>query len=538
LALESSGSQRLFIVRKLSLGKIGSAVAPTSLSSLIEDDVRRMRSSAIPGTHSDARNSGVVFFEDPISACVALALRLSSGASTDAWYWPLAVTHYHPRMTRDAALRAVLFNVLDNEPPALAVAAFIAALCEHRRVMPLLAALRPEDMVQVQARCGWHALMQARAPSTPSADVVAAGAVSADRLPYARALRAALQAWDAATDLKPWLAALLLIAGSRQRAADADLSARAHEWLTAIESSGDEVAGADRLTDTETRLRSTLAREPILPIPIPEANADDATGEIRIHTRHVPQVASISNQNKQNGARDVPRTVAQLHDDQSASTNAGLLFLINAAARLGLQQWLATNRDWASWGLVPRLFESLGARLGISDADPIRAPVPSIESERPAPARFVLPVAWRVLVGGSRIEQRVTTPGTAQVITALSGRLPLAGWRDDAAAIPVGAYEVAAAPSGSKSYRGSLESAVIEAWITAMRLWCRRYCGSGLVSVVRRTGYIVHSATHVNVNFDLKAADIRLRRAGLDIDPGWVAWFGRIVTFHYGAEHR
>jgi hypothetical protein len=31
----------------------------------------------------------------------------------------------------------------------------------------------------------------------------------------------------------------------------------------------------------------------------------------------------------------------------------------------------------------------------------------------------------------------------------------------------------------------------------------------------------------------LSAADLRIRRAGLDIDPGWIPWFARVVTFHY-----
>jgi hypothetical protein len=26
---------------------------------------------------------------------------------------------------------------------------------------------------------------------------------------------------------------------------------------------------------------------------------------------------------------------------------------------------------------------------------------------------------------------------------------------------------------------------------------------------------------------------MRIRRAGLDIDPGWVPWLGRVVSFHY-----
>jgi hypothetical protein len=35
------------------------------------------------------------------------------------------------------------------------------------------------------------------------------------------------------------------------------------------------------------------------------------------------------------------------------------------------------------------------------------------------------------------------------------------------------------------------------------------------------------------VFFDLAAADVRVRRSGLDIDPGWVPWLGRVVRFHY-----
>jgi hypothetical protein len=27
--------------------------------------------------------------------------------------------------------------------------------------------------------------------------------------------------------------------------------------------------------------------------------------------------------------------------------------------------------------------------------------------------------------------------------------------------------------------------------------------------------------------------DIEVRRAGLDLDPGWVPWLGRVVTFGY-----
>jgi hypothetical protein len=71
-----------------------------------------------------------------------------------------------------------------------------------------------------------------------------------------------------------------------------------------------------------------------------------------------------------------------------------------------------------------------------------------------------------------------------------------------------------------------------------MRLWCRRYSRLGLQRIVRRAGQVACSATHAEVSFELDLADIRLRRIGLDIDPVWVSWFGRIVKFHYGIANR
>lgn len=42
-------------------------------------------------------------------------------------------------------------------------------------------------------------------------------------------------------------------------------------------------------------------------------------------------------------------------------------------------------------------------------------------------------------------------------------------------------------------------------------------------------------ATATHLDFDLMATtvDLALRLAGLDLDPGWVPWLGRVVRFHY-----
>ena len=75
---------------------------------------------------------------------------------------------------------------------------------------------------------------------------------------------------------------------------------------------------------------------------------------------------------------------------------------------------------------------------------------------------------------------------------------------------------------------------VANIWLTTCRRYLRRRARIGLASLVLRPARLAITPTHVDVFFRLNAADVRIRRAGLDVDPGWVPWFGRVVAFHYG----
>src|SRR4029077_13439536 len=67
-----SSLQRLVIVRKLKLASIRSGTAPSIVSSLIKKDVRPLQRLAVPEESSAAADAAAVFFESPVSACVAL----------------------------------------------------------------------------------------------------------------------------------------------------------------------------------------------------------------------------------------------------------------------------------------------------------------------------------------------------------------------------------------------------------------------------------------------------------------------------------
>ena len=70
-------------------------------------------------------------------------------------------------------------------------------------------------------------------------------------------------------------------------------------------------------------------------------------------------------------------------------------------------------------------------------------------------------------------------------------------------------------------------------WLDACRRWLRRIGGLGLASLVARPGRLALTGTHADLFFGLAQTDLRVRRLGLDIDPGWLPWFGRVVAFHY-----
>jgi len=72
--------------------------------------------------------------------------------------------------------------------------------------------------------------------------------------------------------------------------------------------------------------------------------------------------------------------------------------------------------------------------------------------------------------------------------------------------------------------------------VMKIRRWCRRNGSITARDVICRPGRVTLTATDLDVSLALDAVDIRIRRIGLDLDPGWLPWFGRVVRFHY--RHR
>jgi hypothetical protein len=68
-----------------------------------------------------------------------------------------------------------------------------------------------------------------------------------------------------------------------------------------------------------------------------------------------------------------------------------------------------------------------------------------------------------------------------------------------------------------------------------LELACRWYGRAALwqPNLLRLTTRIHFTPSHVDMYLPLNAVQLPVRLAGLDINPGWLPWLGRVVTFHY-----
>ena len=68
-------------------------------------------------------------------------------------------------------------------------------------------------------------------------------------------------------------------------------------------------------------------------------------------------------------------------------------------------------------------------------------------------------------------------------------------------------------------------------------LWGRQRYGEQLFnqSLFAIQARVEIDACHVDVRYASDAVRLDVRRVGLDLDPGWLPWLGKVVKFHYGS---
>lgn len=505
-AMLPDAGARLVFVRRLSLGALPRGASAQSLSLLLASRFTEAGQGLVHAADAPPDTDLAVWFRDSLQAHELAALQVAAGRFLTAWFWPLAVPALAGATTHDDRLRAIAFSLAAQEEAPAALPAWTASLVRAGYRERLLGALRPGD--------GHGLLRAARASQMPferartapgrahgAPDVRLTDGTPDDREVFVEVM---IDRASGPTTREPVSVVERTARQSRAETLGAaprpHVDAQAHraretprplagrrtierESLTSParrgESAADPLADVDNAQATEAPSSAVVAGRRLERHSSPPHAARDA--------RHAPPAA------RARSPVDVDEAPASpwRRPDAAPTAAGGLPFLVPVLERVGFASWSAQRgpEEPEPEILAAQILHLLLSRLRLDEDDP----------------------AW-ALAGAFRL-----TPEATGELSELRG---LAIESEDA--------------SGLRGFRLQPEgNAGAHLWLTACRRFLRRHVRIGLASLVLRPARLAITNTHVDVFFRLNAVDLRIRRAGLDIDPGWVPWFARVVTFHY-----
>ncbi|MDF2235413.1 hypothetical protein P2H44_22895 [Albimonas sp. CAU 1670] len=485
---------RLLLLRRLDLGLAaargaGGDPARAALARRAEESLRRAALGAVHGGAPHAGAAGAVWFRDAAEARRLLLLRRAAGAPLSAWFWRLAVPGA-ARLARDpapGAAAALLAEAAVSDEAELELARLLRAAPEAGVAVALtrllLAAAGPAPGAPLAMR--GPAGTAGDASHVPVEDALKEAEAETARLLRAapeaveRGLRQALRTAAEADGAPPrWLrrAALLALAPGLA-AAPRRLEALA-EGVATPPGRGEGRAraqGEGSGVVAQASLRSAPGASPGAEAAAPGATTREAEAG-RAASRPAEPAA-------------LP-TPAEEIEAEAFSPSAGLLLALTPLRKAGFAEWLAERPDLARRGFGPAFVLHL-AQVHARGASAVAGGA-GTASRRPVAPRQ----------GGA------AEPRGDPLLDALTPWPPVE----------------AADPAAARAWRQGLDG------------WLRRRAGRGLHDLAARGGWLLWSDGRIEARFPAAAADLALRRRGLDADPGWVPWLGRSVRYHFRDE--
>jgi len=487
---------RLVLVRRLRLHGLPPRPTPAQVSRVLEQAWRALAPQAVPAAHPQVDRADAVFFVSRAAARRSWLRRVAGGEAVTAWFWPQAMPELQGLLASpSSALPEVVETLLQEAPrdtlddlrtwpDALLVrmaAMLPAALFD--RLVALCVGDAPQFAFSAEPSGAPHAADIGDAAATVrSGDSISAAAVA---LVVHR-----LAAHNASPAARRWLAALWLqpVLGALPTHAQVDSVLR-----QASSPAGAVAALVRRQAEVERQAFAAAAIGPTTPERAagraPAQSPNDEASAAPAETVSPDRLASASAappRRMESGLRpaaappraQVPRINAHSLPwlaDAQATHHGGLLFLANALQGLRFEGWLAQQPRNAQAGFVDAWFAHALRQAGAPADDPQHA--------------------WFALqeADDARLSAAAFTDGPRTLTPTQALRL----------------------------------------WLARVRRALRHRGRIGLRDVVQRRAWVSGSATHLDLVLPLEDVDLRVRRLGLDSDPGWCPWLGRIVAFHF-----
>lgn len=486
-SLPGDGAE-LLLLRRLRLPPFTAAASPQHVALRLEAACRA--AVAVDGTLADDASlaaAPAVRFADHLSAHLALTRLLLAGSACQAWCWPLLVKGYRPELERGGALRTLALSLANLVEAPTALPCWLARLVAHgdAACAAFVLALQGDDMARLQRACGgarqqaplveparWQSLLDWSARRLGVDDVRHRWLLDMARVYGVEADRHGGSETAGGDEAPVGIVAAKLAVGST------DVDGRGEGGDEGHDRDRSEQTGIDAVFSTQAPgPAGPRAGASAAPATLAPGSAAKAAAMASQSAPQREKLAPAARAAPPPLATDLPATV------KAVATARALVVQAPAAARTAID---AATAAGGLLFLVPVL-----TRLGVAeflDEDGARSDLPP---------RIFATLLRRLSIADD------------DPAWSLSGRPPALDQQADRDAAR---------------------------WLTLCRRHLRLQVGIGLYSLVCRPAGIAITATHVDVRQGIDAVDLRIRRAGLDIDPGWVPWLGRVLRFHYGRE--
>ena len=480
---------RSYHFRYLNLGAIRPTENIIQVTARLETEFQRLVSQAVHVEDPQAENSVAVYFRSPLEPVRYVLARIARGLPHDAWFVRAALPQLQPSFTPAEIMRHVIAETARQPDELVSTAHLFAQLLERGELLRLLPLIEPEIIVQLFRRFADYLAGQMAVPlpdhtaakriaSAPHRNV---GVPSA----WVIALEKAIQLWGSNTnDVRTiWLAAIALVAEAPVRGTDSQLPAKADAVIAKVLASP-----ATTISRSRMHPRHSAAIAPVSKPAPPSGRISFEEAQSQLFQR---PSAEQPQQRRTTSAPEAPaleKAEETEYQPSALSRHAGFYFLLHVLRHLGIVEFMAAHPELADINFPWLLLRALARHTGIKDDDPIISFAGKVSDENLACSFEVkLPENWKSVFPAN---------------------------------YAIGYGELSAAT-------------LIRCWIIAVHRWLKRYGHLKISEVVNRRGAVAYARPQTDITLLLNDVDMRIRRLGLDLDPGWVPWLGLILHIHY-----
>ncbi len=530
----------IVFIRRLELPGVAANASAMKLSTCIDEQVRQLAATAVCVNQHEQSHANVVWFSDLVTAKQSLLSHYFKGSTPHAWYWKHVLPSWQPGIRVTQVLQQLLQQECCVYGHSYHAHDWVQQCIDENQTSLVLNVLSPRFAIQQLTGFGLYPLDTKQLNNFQQSSCVEVGV--ADQ--WKPLLQTALTAFGAQACRTRLIACWALL--KHNPCFLLMPSSTCHRYIEALIKQSKQTAHA--FSEEPARTSNILPGQ--AGAPVTHVDIDDALPFIA-QPPHAPvqqDKQAIPAQTQYEQVSDTINSAKQSDDigkdiDSTGfvhSQYAGLGFLFSVMEYCDMENLLKLNPELAQLNLPVLLLKRVMQSLAIDDNHPFSTLFTDANLDESSIDRFVSPPGWaRWLYQGNAFQCRkycysvAGDKGDCMIMDTHKKSVLYLGQRQ---AIPE--YLLNGLIYTQRSVNRLDQAALLNSLLCVYATYVWRFARRSSRSIVHQPGRIAITGTHIDIIFASDQVAIEIRRAGLDIDPGWLAWLGRVVMFHYNFDRQ